>query len=157
MVRIALFSIAVTSTFIAAAVAHPIDSFSQEDNVERGFVGSFDDLDLVSRADMGVDLVESLAVREPFFVDLIKNTVKAIKASIAARKAKKEAQKAAGGAPPPKQKAKKGKREFLDEDTEYSDLFRREVVEELIRRYLEDNLESSFDRRDLVESLEALD
>ncbi|KAJ2924314.1 hypothetical protein H1R20_g12792, partial [Candolleomyces eurysporus] len=62
MVRTVLFSIAVASTFIIAAVAHPIDSFSQEDNVEREYVGSIDNADLTSRADMDIDLVE----REPF-------------------------------------------------------------------------------------------
>ncbi|RXW12379.1 hypothetical protein EST38_g13472, partial [Candolleomyces aberdarensis] len=65
MVRTALFPIAVASTFIVAAVAQPIGSFSQEDKFEREFVGSIDELDLASRSDTGVDLVESLAEREP--------------------------------------------------------------------------------------------
>ncbi|RXW18531.1 hypothetical protein EST38_g7326 [Candolleomyces aberdarensis] len=153
MVRTALFSIAVASTFIVAAVAHPFDSYSQEDNFEREFVRSIDDLDLASRADMDVDLLEREPIPAGIF-SMIGQGIGAITKAIAARKARKAAQKAAGGAPPPRQK---GKREFLDEDTEDLDLFQREVVEEFIRSYLEDNLESIFDRRDLVESLDALD
>ncbi|RXW18532.1 hypothetical protein EST38_g7327 [Candolleomyces aberdarensis] len=61
MVRTALVSIAVASTFIVAAVAQPIGSFSQGDKFERDFIESIDDLDLASRADTGVDLAE----REP--------------------------------------------------------------------------------------------
>ncbi|KAJ2920528.1 hypothetical protein H1R20_g16565, partial [Candolleomyces eurysporus] len=167
MVRAALFSIGIASTFIVAAVARPIGyalpPFSQF--IER--------VDEASRADMGVDLVEGIARREPFIFDLVMGGVKAIKAAVDARKAKKAAQKAAGPPPAPKQKkqkkqqkqkkakggkkGKKGKREFLDEDAENLELFQREAVEEFVRRYLEHSLESSFERRDWVESLEALD
>ncbi|KAJ2924313.1 hypothetical protein H1R20_g12791, partial [Candolleomyces eurysporus] len=107
MVRTALVSIAFASTFIVAAVAQPISSFSQEDKFEREFVGSIDDLDLASRADMGVDLVEGLAEREPFWF-LAPLIASGIKKMIK-------------------------KREFLDEDTENSDLFQRGVVEEFVR------------------------
>ncbi|KAJ2920527.1 hypothetical protein H1R20_g16566, partial [Candolleomyces eurysporus] len=170
MVRAVLFSIGIASTSFVAGVAQPIGSFNQKDKFEREFVESVGDVDLASRADTAIDLVEGLAEREPFWflAPLIASGAKAIKAAVDAKKAKKAAQKAAGGPPPPPKpkkqskakggkKGKKGKREFLDEDTEDLELFQREAVEEFVRRYLEDSLESSFDRRDWVESLEALD
>ncbi|KAJ2921331.1 hypothetical protein H1R20_g15763, partial [Candolleomyces eurysporus] len=111
MVRTALVSITVASTFIVAVVVHPIGSFSQEDRFDREFVGSIDGLDLASRADTGIDLVEGLAQRELFIFDLVMNGVNAIKNAI-------------------------GRREFLDEDTDSLGLFERGVVEEFVRRYL---------------------